>query len=120
MNNNLTSLLVGILTVVLLVLLLDPFMVWMPTVTQMFVLILLTASLCVWSALIISERARDERELGNALYASRVGYVSGIAVLTIALVVQGLAHSIDMWITLALGVMVVSKLVARWYGDRHR
>lgn len=120
MNTNFISLLVGILTVVLLILLLDPFMVWMPSVTQMVVVVLLTVSLAVWSTLILSERARDERELGNAMYASRVGYVSGIAVLTVALIVQGLSHSIDVWITLALGAMVISKLIARWYSDRHR
>jgi hypothetical protein len=52
------------------------------------------------------------------MHAGRTAYLSGIAVLLLALIVQGFAHAIDPWIMLALGVMVVAKLGARLFFDR--
>lgn len=104
---------------VLLFTLVDPFMYWMPDATQMIAMTLAAGLLALFVGVVLREGTGDEREMQHRMYAGRAGYLSGIGVLTIALVLQGLTHSIDVWIPLALVVMVVAKLVARHYSDRN-
>lgn len=111
---------VAIVLLGLLLFLTDPFMYWMPEPAQMLVLLGATALAALWAGFVMQERSSDEREAVNAMYAGRVAYLSGIAVLTLALVVEGLAHDIDPWIPFALGVMVISKLAARMYVERRQ
>ena len=120
MQNKLSYISTAALLALLLVLLSDPFMLWMPMGAQLVVLLAAAVLACVWSGFILYERASDEREALHAMHAARIAYLSGIAVLTLALLLQGLAHAIDPWIPLALGVMVIAKLVARLYSDIHR
>ena len=110
----------AIVLVGLLTLLSDPFMLWMPSVAQTTVLLGAAVLACVWAGFVMYERSNDEREAFHKMHAGRVAYLSGIAVLTVALVVQGFAHAIDPWISAALGAMVISKLVARSYSERYR
>jgi len=118
-NNRLSIATAGVL-VVLLVLLTDPFMLWMPPAAAMVVLLSAAALAVVWAGFVLGERATDERELANTMFAGRVAYFSGIAVLTLSLVLQGFAHTIDFWIPLTLGTMVLAKLAARLYTEHYR
>jgi len=120
MKNKFSYITTAVVLVALLVLLSDPFMLWMPMGAQLAVLLAAAALACVWAGLVLYERASDEREALHAMHAGRVAYLAGIVVLTLALVSQGLAHASDPWIPLALGVMVVAKLSARLYSDIHR
>ena len=120
MNNNLLTLITAGVLLPLLVLLSDPFMLWMPAGAQMAALLLATVLVCLWAGFVLHERPADEREALHAMQAGRIAYLSGIAVLTLALLVQGFAHTLDPWVLSALGVMVVAKLVARLYIDRYR
>ncbi|MEK7086457.1 MAG: hypothetical protein AAB709_01750 [Patescibacteria group bacterium] len=106
--------------VILLLLLSDPFMLWMPAKAQMVVLLCAAVLVAVWSGFVMYENSGDERELVHKMHAGRIAYLSGIAVLTLALIFQGFAHAIDPWVSFALGVMVVSKLATRLYADRYR
>jgi len=106
--------------VALLIILSNQFMIWMPDPTLMVVLLAVTFLIVVWMGFVIYESAGDEREQTHTLFAGRVAYLSGVAVLTVALVVQGLHHDIDPWVLLALGIMVVSKLFARFYSDTYQ
>lgn len=110
----------ALLLVGLLTLLSDPFMLWMPDFAQMTALLGAAVLACVWAGFVMYERSHDEREALHKMHAGRVAYLSGIAVLTVALIVQGFAHDIDPWISIALGVMVISKLVARFYSERYQ
>lgn len=105
----------AVVLVGLLVLLTNPFMFWMPAQAQMVVLVAVAAAMCVWAGFVMYERAKDEREVVHNMHAGRAAYLSGIALLTLALIFQGVAHTIDPWVPLTLGVMVVSKLLARLY-----
>jgi len=107
----------AVVLVALLVLLSDPFMLWMPMGAQLTVLLGAAVLVCVWTGFVLYERANDEREALHTMHAGRVAYLSGIAVLTLALIVQGLNHAIDPWISAALGTMVVAKLAARLYAE---
>jgi hypothetical protein len=110
----------AVVLVVLLVLLCDPFMVWMPAGVRMLALLGAAALAFVWAGFVLYEHAQDERELLHKMHAGRVAYLSGIALLTLALVVQGLGHAIDPWIAAALAVMVISKLAARLYSEHYQ
>jgi len=120
MKNNILHIATAGILVLLLVLLVDPFMLWMPPMAAMGVLLATAVLLCVWAGFIMHEKVADERESLHRLHAGLFAYLAGIAVLTFALVVQGLSHHIDPWIALALGVMVSVKLGARMFADIYR
>ncbi|OGY98657.1 MAG: hypothetical protein A2855_01340 [Candidatus Liptonbacteria bacterium RIFCSPHIGHO2_01_FULL_57_28] len=120
MKNNILSIAIALAFVALLILLTDPFMAWMPPAGLAAVLLAVAVLMCAWIGFIIYERAGDEREEAHRMQAGRAAYLSGIAVLTVALVVQGLAHDIDPWISGALAAMVLVKLAARLYSERYR
>ncbi len=120
MKNNFKQTILGLILVILLVLISDPFMWWMPPMGEMVVLILLTVAVCVWAGLVFKESSGDERELVHQGAAGRAAYLAGLGLLTVALLVQGFNHQIDGWITLTLGVMVVVKLGARFYLERNK
>ncbi|MBM3272065.1 hypothetical protein FJY94_02150 [Candidatus Kaiserbacteria bacterium] len=119
MNNDLSRILVAGVLVVLLVSLCDPFMLLMPSAVQMAALLAATLFAVVWAGFVVAEQSHDERELVHRMHAGHIAYLSGIGVLTVALLVQGFEHAIDPWILVALGVMVVSKVAARWYSERY-
>jgi hypothetical protein len=120
MENKTIQLIVASAVIVFLGLLTDPFMLWMPPIAGMALLLCATVLLCVWGGFVMKEKAHDEREVVHRMYAGRTAYLLGIAVLTVALVVQGLAHHIDPWIALALGVMVIAKLGSHFYSDKYQ
>jgi hypothetical protein len=118
MNNLSIQALFAIALLVMLAALTDPFMYWMPSMPQMVALALATAGLAAWIGFVAREQTTDEREDKHRMFAGRVAYLSGLSLLTLALVVQGFSHAIDPWVPVTLAAMVVSKLVARWYTDR--
>jgi len=118
MTNILSFSIVGLMAVLLFTLT-DPFMYWMPSVTQMVALTVAAALVCVWAGFVIREGGGDERDVLLRSYAGRAAYLSGIAVLTLALIVQGVGHTIDPWVPVAIGAMILSKIVARMYADRY-
>jgi hypothetical protein len=88
---------------------------WMPMMGEMLTLLVATILLLIWASFVASEKAVDEREIQLKTQSGRVAYLSGIAVLMLALVVQGFAHAIDPWIPVALIVMVLTKFLTRMY-----
>ena len=109
----------ALLTLISLGLLTDPFMYWMPERVRLLILVGVTVLLCALFGFALRERASDEREAMHRMLAGRIAYLSGIAVLTVALLVQGLSHRVDPWIGAALAAMVLGKLVAHLYIDHY-
>ena len=91
---------------------------WMPMMGEMTVLLLVVVLLLVWAGFVLQENAHDEREVLLKMKSGRVAYLSGLGVLMLALVVQGMNHAIDPWIAVALAVMVVTKLFTRLYEEQ--
>lgn len=120
MGNNIIKICVALGFVVLLVLLTNPFMAWMPPMGLAAALLLAAVLMGVWIGFVAHEGARDEREEVHRMRSGRMAYLAGLGMLTLALVVQGLRHDIDPWISGTLAIMVVAKLVARLYADRYR
>ena len=120
MKNNSIHITLAMILVALLVALSDPFMVWMPPVATMLALLGVTVLVCGWAGFVMKEQAEDEREELHRTLAGRVAYLSGIAVLLVALITQGFSGHIDTWIAVALAVMILSKLFARIYFSRYK
>lgn len=118
MKNNTIQISVALVLAFFLLALGDFLPFWMPNMDEMTVLLVVTLLMLVWVGFVMYEKAIDEREVMLRMHAGRVAYLSGIATLTIALVIQGFAHAIDPWIILTLCVMVLSKLGARLFLDR--
>lgn len=118
MNNFFQITIAGVL-VVLLAALADLIPFWMPDMAEMAALTVVSVLLLVWVGFVMYEKGGDERELVHRMNAGRVAYLSGIGVLTLALIVQGLNHAIDPWVAVTLGVMVVSKLGVRLYAGKY-
>ncbi len=118
MNWNMAQYALVAVLLILLGALTDPFMYWMPSMPQMLALSLACACLAALIGLGLRETAADERDAEHRMFAGRVAYLGGVGALSIALLMQGLAHIIDPWIPITLAIMVVLKISARWYADR--
>ena len=106
-----------VLLAMVLFTLVDPFMYWMPSMTQIIAMTISAALLAVLAGFVIAEKNGDEREVQHRMHAGRAAFLSGIVVLTVALAYQGFTHSIDPWVPATLICMVFAKLAARWYSE---
>jgi hypothetical protein len=120
MKNNILQASVAVLLCGLLLLLSDPFMLFMPPIAVSLVLLGVAALMTFFAVFILYERAQDERELVHRMHSGRIAYLLGIAVLTAAFLMQGIAHAIDPWIAFALAVMVITKVVMHIYLERNK
>jgi hypothetical protein len=120
MKNNIIQISVAILLTGLILLLSDPFMIFMTPIAVSFVLLCIAALMTFFAVFVLYERAGDERELAHRMHSGRIAYLFGIAVLTAAFLMQGLAHEIDPWIALALAVMVITKVAMHLYLERNK
>lgn len=118
-NNLVLELGVSALLIVLAVLLLNPLHMWMPDMLAMLVVVLLLGAFGILAGFVLRERATDEREQNHKLFAGRVAYLGGVAVLLLGIVVQGLHHNVDAWLVIALLVMLLAKFAAHLYSDWH-
>lgn len=109
---------VGIVAIALLVLLLNPFMIWMPTPLAYAVVALALVACGVFGGFVLRERADDERELLHTMHSGRVAYLAGFTVLVLGAVYQALTAMVDVWLFSAIAVMVVVKIVVRWWLER--
>lgn len=91
------------------VLLADPFDVSMSSRLLVVLCVLLAISLAIFGFGQWREEAADEREMVILDRASRIGYLSGISLLVIALIVQSFSHQVDFWLAGVLVAMIVSK-----------
>lgn len=114
---NARELILPSILLILLGVLVDPTDSRMPEPIEMGALTVLVVLFSLYVVLIWRERAADEREDLHKHIAARFAYLAGTIVLVAALIVQGLSHTIDVWIAIALGVMVVAKALGRIYGS---
>lgn len=119
MKNKTFHIVVAVALVVLLTLLSD-LTPWMPPMAAMMTLLAAAVLLAVFAGFVMHENGGDEREIVHRMNAGRIAYLSGIASLTVALIVQGFAHAIDPWILITLGVMVLAKIASRFYSDKYQ
>ena len=90
---------------------------WMPMMGEMIALLIVVVLLLVWAGFVMQETAYDEREVLLKMKSGRIAYLSGLGILMLALVVQGVHDAIDPWIAIALAIMVLAKLVTRIFEE---
>ncbi|MBU6490844.1 hypothetical protein KGQ25_01635 [Patescibacteria group bacterium] len=104
-------------TLVLAVLVLNPFRIWMPTMMAMALLAALFLAFCVFAVFVVREKAADERDEQHRTFAGRAAFLMGASLLVIAILIEDLKHSLDPWLVIVLIGMIVAKLAARFYSD---
>lgn len=109
---------VAIVAVGLLLLLHNPFNFWMPSMLEMWLSLLVCVAVIVFGVFLWREKAADEREQLHIFIADRIALLTVAGVLTIAVVVQGINHTLDPWIGLALGALIIGKAVGQIYSKR--
>lgn len=109
----------GIVTLIALTLLLNPFNILMTSALSLSLIMLLAITVIAFAVFVWREQPRDEREALYGLKAGHVSYFVGGGVLVTAIIVQTIMHSLDQWLAVTLGAMVITKLlISAW--TRHR
>lgn len=111
--NNLT-----VVTIAFLILLfgffLNPFYLWMPVGLEYLMISALVVIAAVFAGLVLGEKPRDEREEQIRDASARAGYIAGVAILTLSIVITVLnGNRINEWVTITLAVMVLVRIFAR-------
>ncbi len=120
MTNRIAEYLIACALVTLLGLLANPFMVWMPSPTQMMLVLVAAILAVVYGGFVYKETVEDEREVLHRMLAGRTAFLASVAVLTVALLYQGVTHAVDPWIPAALAVTILAKLIARAWANKVR
>jgi L-asparagine transporter-like permease len=119
-NKYLTEIIVSLVLIVLLLMIINPRNVFMPSMSQeMFT----TATVVVFgffASLILREQTKDEREDKHRGLAGRSAFLSGVTVLLCGIVIQVLNHNLDTWLVFTLVVMILIKIVNRIYYDMYQ
>lgn len=110
--------LLGSAIVVALVLLINPFSIIMTSALTLTLIMILAVTIIAFAVFVWREQPRDEREALYGLKAGHVSYFIGGGVLVTAIIVQAIQHQLDQWLAVALGAMVITKLVVSAWINR--
>ncbi len=116
-NNYLKETILSLVLVAIAIVLVNPFMFWMPTALAMAGTIIFATIFFIFASLVWKESSGDEREDLHKLMAGRIAYLTGSGVIVIAIIVQGWNHAVDPWLVTALTAMVLAKVIALVYRD---
>jgi len=107
-----SEVIISIIFLALLVLVADPFMKFMSHSLAYILLLALVIIFALFAGFVWREKAADERESLHRLTAGRVGYLLGTAGLLVGIVAEGFSGHIDPWLLIALGAMILGKLLS--------
>ena len=114
-NKFLSELIVSLIIIVLLILLINPFEIWMPTAMHMVIFGSLAVLFMLFAGIVWKEKAADEREMLHRAAAGRFAYLAGTLVLAVGVIYEGLQHQYDNWLIVTLGVMILVKIISSIY-----
>ena len=110
---------VSLLFLAFLVLFANPFMIWMPDAAAMALVGALVVVFSVFVFFLWKEAARDEREALHQMRADRLAYLAGSAVLVATIAAETIMmHRVDPVLLVALGVMIVAKVISHVVSKR--
>lgn len=110
-----SEIIAALVLVLLMSLLLNPFSWFMPSPMVMLLILAAVVAFGLFASFVWKEKARDERELLHRTMAGRVAFLSGAAVLVLGIIIEGLNHSVDVWLVLTLAVMIGAKIITAIY-----
>lgn len=105
-----SELAVGCGLLVLLYVIFNPWNMFMPGYVVMGLLIAAVALYIIFAIFLWRENSGDERETFHRLFADRIAYLAGSALLLIGIVAGELTHALDPWLVFALAIMVIAKV----------
>lgn len=114
------ELVVAIMLIVSLILVLNPYHFWMPSMMHKFVLGITVAVFGVFSSFILREQVVDEREATHRMLAGRVAFLSGSSMLVLGIIYQSLTYMVDPWLVATLVVMILGKVSALIYSAENK
>lgn len=109
----------GGMLLILLVLLVNPYHVWMPDMIHMMAVTALLLVFAFFASVILRERAHDEREGTHRMYAGRAAFLVGSLLLIAGTIYQSLNDRLDIWLPVVLVAMIIAKIGTRLYTDRY-
>ena len=118
-KNTHTEIIIAVIFLGLLILFLNPFNLWMPERLAYIMIGSLVVLFALFASFVWRENAHDEREQQHKQMAGRVAYLAGASVLILGIVIQSITTHVDPWLVLALGAMVLGKVVMHIYNRTH-
>lgn len=116
MKGNLSlEIVVSVILLILLGLLLNPLGLWMPSNLHMMIVIVLLIIFTVFAGFILRENAKDEREGLHRMMADRIAFLVGAGILVIGIIVQSFQNTLNLWLVLALSIMIFAKIIGLIY-----
>ena len=102
--------------IALLLLFINPLDVFgMPSASQMILLGVFAVLFMIFIAFVWQEHPADERESHHVFLAGRMAFLVGSGVLACGIIVQLSLHALDVWLPIALGSMLLSKMATLMY-----
>jgi hypothetical protein len=116
LRENLSEIATVIAFLIILVLFLNPFGFWMPEPLTYMMIVAVVVVFALFAGLVLKNSTRDEREAAHQMKAGRIGYLSGVGVLVLAIAIEGVVlKEVDSWLVIALAVMVLARICTAWY-----
>ncbi|MEK7531540.1 MAG: hypothetical protein AAB545_01245 [Patescibacteria group bacterium] len=106
--------------ILLSLLLLNPLHLWMPSGSDMGVVVALLIVFAAFVIFIFKEKPSDERELAHRNTSGRVAFLAGAGVLVIGIAIEGLHHSVNSWLIYSLIAMVIGKIIGLYWSKTYR
>jgi hypothetical protein len=100
------------LTAGLILLLFNPFNIWMPMPFHLLIVATLLISTVVLSLVLLRQLKEDEREQKLRLFSYQAGYMIGMFSLVCGVIFQSFSHQVEPWMVVTLLLMFLSKMVA--------
>lgn len=110
------ELVVGLGLVILLFIIFNPWNAFMPSYAVMSLLVGAVILYAAFATFLWRESRGDERERFHRLFADRIAYLAGSALLLVGIVIGELRHALDPWLVYALVLMVIAKIIGLIYG----
>ena len=118
MNTFKSELAVGLGLLALLYIIFNPWNLFMPGYVVMGFLIGAVVLYVAFATFLWKENEGDEREQFHRLFADRVAYLAGSALLLIGIIAGELQHALDPWLVFSLAIMVLAKVVGLIYSKK--
>lgn len=109
---------ISLALIIMLILFINPFKFLMPGFVLMIMITVLTVIFILFASFVWNENPHDERDYLHTMIAGRFAFLSGCAILTVGIIVQSIQHNLSIWLPIALGGMVLSKILSRIYSDK--
>ena len=106
--------------IALLVLLLNPFSIYMPTEMMISIISVVTVLFGLFFMLVFREQGKDERELAHAQFAGRTAFLSAGVIALIGLFWQAFYDTLDPWLVGVVGAMALAKVASLIYAQTRR